>query len=83
LSVAFDEAVEEEVVDALGLCVGRVAGVEIGGIGFDYEDEVRGIVWRVRAGREEKSREKKEERITQRRPDPVGVNAEHRGEVEE
>jgi hypothetical protein len=43
LLVTFEERGEEQAVDALGLCVGGVAGVEIGGIGFDYERERRGI----------------------------------------
>ena len=47
--------------------VGRVAGVEIGGVGFDDEDEVGGIVWGVGAGGEDEREEKSEESLTQRR----------------
>jgi len=52
LGVTFDQAVEEEAVDALGLGVGSIAGIEIGGVGFDDEDEMSRIVRRVRAGGE-------------------------------
>jgi hypothetical protein len=41
LGATFDQAVEEEAVDALGLGVGSIAGIEIGGVGFDDKDEMR------------------------------------------
>jgi hypothetical protein len=52
LGVALDQTVEEEAVDALGLRVGGVARVEVGGIGFDDEDEVICVVSCLRAGGE-------------------------------
>ena len=35
LGVALQQAAEEEAVDTLGVGIGGVAGVEVGGIGFD------------------------------------------------
>jgi hypothetical protein len=37
LGVAFEEAGEEQAVDVLGGGVGGVAGVEVGGVGFEEE----------------------------------------------
>ncbi len=51
--VALDEAVEEESGEALGLGVGAEAGIEVGGIGFDDEDDGGRVGWRVGAGGEE------------------------------
>jgi hypothetical protein len=48
------------------LGVGGVAGVEIGGVGFDDEEEVGGVVGGVGAGGEEEGEEKYEESVTQR-----------------
>jgi predicted dehydrogenase len=64
--VAFDEAVEEESGEALGLGVGAEAGIEVGGIGFNDEDERGGIRGGAGAGGEEKKRKKQKRRITQR-----------------
>jgi hypothetical protein len=47
------------------LSVGGVAGVEVGGVGFDDEDEGGGIVSGTGAGKQERG-EKKDEKITQR-----------------
>jgi hypothetical protein len=66
LGVAFYEAVEKEAVDALGLGIGGVTGIEVGGVGFDYEDEVSEIVLRMGAGGEDCREEKDEGSITQR-----------------
>ena len=58
--VAFDEAVEEESGEALGLRVGPEAGVEVGGIGFDDESQGGGIGGSgVGAGGEEEDGEEK------------------------
>ena len=39
LFIALEEGGEEQAVDVLGLRVGGVAGVEVGGVGFDEEGE--------------------------------------------
>ena len=45
-AVAGDEAVEDELVDVLGLGVSAHARVEVGGAGVDEEDDGVGIAWR-------------------------------------
>jgi hypothetical protein len=61
LGVAFNDTVEEEAVDTLGLGVGGVTRVEVGGVGFDDEDEVIWVVWGGRTGGEEEWQGKERE----------------------
>jgi len=64
--VAFDEAVEEESGEALGLRVGAEAGIEVGGIGFNDESQGGGIKrCRAGAGGEKKNGEEKRDGNTE------------------
>jgi len=66
--VAFDEAVEEQSGEALGLGVGAEAGIEVGGIGFDDEDDGGGVGWGAGAGGEEEDGEDKKPTAISRQP---------------
>jgi hypothetical protein len=63
--VTFDEAIEEEGGEALGLRIGAKTGIEVGGIGFDDKDDGGGVGWGVGAGGEEENREEKRDGNTE------------------
>ena len=63
--IALDEAVEKKSRKALGLHVGPEAGVKVGGIGFDDENQGGGIRWWVGAGGEEENGEEKRDGNTE------------------